>query len=312
MDATICNQSIRFYFNKLVIYIAIRYKRLSRKVRTGLDIHSGSSSGLLWSAKRLFKKIIFLPLICACSGSPVRAPIEDASPIPTRRIQQHVVGPGETLYSIAWRYDMDFRMLGQINNLSDSHHIHPGQVLVLDARLAPPPRRAAENKTVASRSLSTPRKTPVTKPVLTSPRLKEQAQPPAKSTSVVAADNRVQWRWPVNGGVISNFSANGGLNKGIDIRGELGEPVIAASDGIVVYAGSGLRGYGKLLIIKHNDKYLSAYAYNRELYAKEGQQVKAGEKIAEVGSYGSESPRLHFEIRYDGKPVNPLQYLPKQ
>ncbi len=295
-----------------MVYIAFGYNRRLLKVLIDLDIHSGFSRPVLAGVNRLFKKLIIVPLLCACSGNPARAPIVDATPIPTRRIQQHIVGPGETLYSIAWRYDMDFRTLGQINNLSDSHHIHPGQVLVLDARLAPPRRAVAKRSSSASSERPAARTPPAQKAPSAPVRLKEQAPAPPKPTPPIVTGNQLQWRWPVKGGVISNFSANGGLNKGIDIRGELGEPVIAASDGVVVYSGSGLRGYGKLLIIKHNDKYLSAYAYNRELYAKEGQQVKAGERIAEVGSYGSENPRLHFEIRYDGKPVNPLQYLPKQ
>jgi lipoprotein NlpD len=102
------------------------------------------------------------------------------------------------------------------------------------------------------------------------------------------------------------------LNKGVDIAGELGQPVLAASDGSVVYAGSGLRGYGELVIIKHSDTYVSAYGHNRRLLVREGQQVKAGQKIAEMGSTGTDRVKLHFEIRRQGKPVDPLQYLPRR
>ena len=120
------------------------------------------------------------------------------------------------------------------------------------------------------------------------------------------------WAWPANGVLISRFSSNGSLNKGIDIAGELGQPVLAASDGTVVYAGSGLRGYGELVIIKHSDTYVSAYGHNRRLLVQEGQKVKAGQKIAEMGSTGTDRVKLHFEVRRQGKPVDPLQYLPKR
>jgi lipoprotein NlpD len=120
------------------------------------------------------------------------------------------------------------------------------------------------------------------------------------------------WAWPAGGTVIGRFSSNGSLNKGIDIAGELAQPVLAASDGAVVYAGSGLRGYGELVIIKHSDTYVSAYGHNRRLLVQEGQQVKAGQTIAEMGSTGTDRVKLHFEIRRQGKPVDPLQYLPKR
>ena len=120
------------------------------------------------------------------------------------------------------------------------------------------------------------------------------------------------WAWPANGMLIGKFSSNGSLNKGIDIAGELGQPVLAAADGAVVYAGSGLRGYGELVIIKHSDAYVSAYGHNRRLLVREGQQVKVGQHIAEMGSTGADRVKLHFEIRRQGKPVDPLQYLPRR
>jgi lipoprotein NlpD len=118
--------------------------------------------------------------------------------------------------------------------------------------------------------------------------------------------------WPTNGRIISGFSATDPLRKGIDLAGQLGEPVVAADSGSVVYAGSGLAGYGELVIIKHNEQFLSAYGHNSKLLIKEGDAVKAGQKIAEVGSSGTDSNKLHFEIRKDGKPVDPLSYLPKR
>ncbi len=133
---------------------------------------------------------------------------------------------------------------------------------------------------------------------------------PPKSTSTATNDKVSSWKWPTKGRVIANFSNTEHGNKGIDIAGKRGQPVVATAKGQVVYAGSALRGYGNLLIIKHNDQYLSAYAHNDKLYVNEGQSVKAGEKIASMGSTGTDGVKLHFEIRYHGKSVNPKHYLP--
>lgn len=122
----------------------------------------------------------------------------------------------------------------------------------------------------------------------------------------------MSWNWPASGPVIERFSITGTVNKGIDLAGRKGEPVLATADGKVVYSGTGLVGYGNLVIIKHNDVYLSAYGHNSRLLVNEGQWVKAGQKIAEIGSTGTNRDKLHFEIRRHGKPVDPLQYLPKR
>jgi len=122
----------------------------------------------------------------------------------------------------------------------------------------------------------------------------------------------MSWKWPTGGPVIETFSTSGQVNKGIDLAGRKGEPVYAAADGKVVFSGPGLVGYGNLIIIKHNSSYLSAYGHNSRLLVKEGQFAKAGQKIAEIGSTGTNRDKLHFEIRRNGKPVNPLQYLPKR
>jgi lipoprotein NlpD len=122
----------------------------------------------------------------------------------------------------------------------------------------------------------------------------------------------VEWRWPASGRVLVPFNGNNGLNKGIDIDGNLGQPVLAAAAGEVVYAGSGLRGYGKLLIIKHNQNYLSAYAHNQRLLVQEGDVVKMGQRVADMGSSGTDRVKLHFEIRRDGTPVDPMRYLPRR
>ena len=138
------------------------------------------------------------------------------------------------------------------------------------------------------------------------------ASKPAPAPMPPAGPAPTGWGWPSNGILIGKFSSNGSLNKGIDIAGDLGQPVLAASDGTVVYAGSGLRGYGELVIIKHSDTYVSAYGHNRRLLVREGQQVKVGQTIAEMGSTGTDRVKLHFEIRRQGKPVDPLQFLPRR
>ncbi len=136
-----------------------------------------------------------------------------------------------------------------------------------------------------------------------------QASAPAAPSPALAADEDLDWMWPAKGKLVTGFSDTANL-KGIDIAGTMGQPVLASAAGRVVYAGSGLRGYGKLVIIKHNDKFLTAYAHNREIVVKEGQQVARGQKIAEMGNTDADQVKLHFEIRRLGRPMDPLRYLP--
>lgn len=136
--------------------------------------------------------------------------------------------------------------------------------------------------------------------------------PVAAPSTAPAATAITGWRWPTDGKIIDNFSAAEGGNKGVDISGSQGQPILATANGRVVYAGNALRGYGNLIIIKHNDDYLSAYAHNDTMLVREQQEVRAGQKIATMGSTGTSTTRLHFEIRYKGKSVNPLRYLPQR
>ncbi len=196
--------------------------------------------------------------------------------------QQHIVRTGETLFTIGWRYGEDARDLARWNKLGDGSLIYPGQVI----RLTPPAgeRRAsskAASKTTASRPL---------------PPIPTQAAPP--------------WSWPAAGRVSVEFGDRPGTGTGILIDGSTGQPVTAAATGTVVYSGSGLIGYGELIIVKHNDTYLSAYGHNASLLVREGQAIRKGQKIATMGEGPGGKPRLHFEIRRNGKPVNPRQYLP--
>lgn len=172
-------------------------------------------------------------------------------------------------------------------------------------KLLPAAGAAAVASSSASSSNHSNTSTSASAPVTPPP-----SAPPKAVTS--SSNTKGGWRWPTEGKVIENFSAAEGGNKGIDISGSRGQPVVAASSGRVVYAGNALRGYGNLIIIKHNDDYLSAYAHNDTMLVQEQQEVAAGQKIATMGSSGSSSVRLHFEIRYKGKSVNPLQYLPQQ
>ncbi|NQD95802.1 peptidoglycan DD-metalloendopeptidase family protein [Pseudomonas sp. CrR25] len=227
---------------------------------------------------------------------------------------QYVVRRGDTLYSIAFRFGWDWKALATRNGIVPPYLIRVGQVIRFDSHQQARP-------VVSTAAPVVPAPTPVkqpTAPIQSPP--KAAPSTPAAPIKVAPATTPVQpvqrsasgWAWPSNGAVIGRFSSNGSLNKGIDIAGELGQPVLAASDGSVVYAGSGLRGYGELVIIKHSDTYVSAYGHNRRLLVREGQRVKAGQTIAEMGSTGADRVKLHFEIRRQGKPVDPLQYLPRR
>ena len=187
---------------------------------------------------------------------------------------EHIVRRGETLYSIAWRYDRSPADLARWNGLGDGSLIYPGQVL----RLTPPTGAA-----VAAR----PRPLP--------------AIPDAPLPG---------WAWPSRGSVDVEFGGKPGPGTGILIGGRSGEPVRAAADGRVVYAGSGLIGYGQLIILKHNDTYLSAYGYTESVLVRENQTIKRGQRIATMGEGPERKPRLHFEIRQNGEPVDPRRYLP--
>jgi len=225
--------------------------------------------------------------------------VSDRHQPPSDKVRLHVVSVGETLFSIAWRYGLDYKDLAKHNGLALRDTIYPAQRLRLDVDLAVnkvtknPKRNATHSTTKTARKLI--KATPTLSP---RPKVKTQGS--------------LRWQWPAKGVLLTRFSSSNSLNKGIDIAGKLAQPVNSAGSGTVVYAGSGLRGYGKLLIIKHNDNYLSAYAHNSKLLVKEGDAVKVGQAIAKMGSSGTSRVKLHFEIRREGKPVDPLHYLPKQ
>ncbi|WP_119717666.1 peptidoglycan DD-metalloendopeptidase family protein [Cognatilysobacter tabacisoli] len=226
-----------------------------------------------------------------------------------------VVQRGDTLYGIAFRNGIDVRDLASWNGIGAPYTIYPGQRLRLYPRSGgytaasrPPPRPSAGAATVArapsTRQVAPPRAgaSPSAPP--------SRATPPAPVAARPPVDNGLRWRWPADGELLRGFVAGEPTRQGIDIAGAGGAPVRAAADGVVVYSGAGLVGYGELIIIKHDDAWLSAYGHNRKRLVNEGQLVKAGEQIAEMGRSGAARDMLHFEVRYNGKPVDPLVYLP--
>ncbi|MFO6419530.1 peptidoglycan DD-metalloendopeptidase family protein [Hylemonella sp. W303a] len=234
------------------------------------------------------------------------SPAAVVTPVPSSAIEAaggtdkpgyYTVKQGDNLYRIGLETGQHWKDLARWNGLPDGHQIAVGQVL----RVIPPGETPQPDDDAGDKTPSAPPATgtPTSRPV----------------TSVVvggdaASSGGLTWIWPVSGPVIASF--DGLKNKGLDLGGAAGEPVLAAADGRVVYAGSGLRGYGNLIIIKHNNTYLTAYAHNRALMVKEDQAVKRGQKIAEMGNSDADRVKLHFEVRRQGKPVNPAQYLPKR
>ena len=197
-----------------------------------------------------------------------------------------VVVAGDTLYSIAADVGIHYRQLAEWNNIRHPYVIRPGQRL----RVTRPDKLATATQQRSTKSPSRPKTL-------------SKAPPKAAATG--------PWVWPTDGPILARFTPNG-ANKGLDIGGKRGQPVRAAAAGQVVYQGSGLRGYGQLIIVKHNGEFLSAYAHCDRIYAEEGDVIKVGQKIAAMGGSGADRVKLHFEIRYRGSPVDPLKYLPRK
>lgn len=218
----------------------------------------------------------------------------------------HKVQKGDTLYSISWRYGQDYREVAAWNGIRPPYTINAGQRL----RVAPHTSDSlAQHKQPAQ--AKSPQQT-ASRPQTSSTIPSKKASVPtvASSSNKSAYPDKVRWAWPVKGKLINTFSKGNTGNKGLDIAGRHGMPIRAAGAGRVVYSGSGLSRYGNLLIVKHNENFLSAYAHNQKLLVKEGDFVKDRQVIAHMGSSGTDQAMLHFEIRYNGRPVNPLRYLP--
>jgi len=240
-------------------------------------------------------------------GNQVRPP---SAKKPAIQGEIYRVQAGDTLYSIAWRLGVDFRQLVEWNGITDPHHIVVGQVLRVQPTTKPrPPSGTPQTSSV----MAAPVPHPTPKPGEQSAHL--ETAPATRRTKPATVNGHLtaqlaQWEWPTDGKAVRAVSATGSI--GLEIRGARGQSVRAANNGQVVYAGSGLRGYGQLLIVKHDESFLSAYAHNDKLLVAEGQQVRRGQAIALMGDSGASEVMLHFEIRKGGKAVEPLQYLPKQ
>ncbi|ANG61544.1 hypothetical protein A8C75_03010 [Marinobacterium aestuarii] len=273
--------------------------------------------------------------LAACSGGyapvaerSINSKTSNSNSRPLPESGSYRVRKGDTLYSIAWRYSLDYRALARLNNIDSRYLIYVGQTLRLQSvqptvtKTSPVGASlplvvtplggsgsayasdsagsgAPQVGSTGSNTASVPDKPRAPATLVRAP-AKPQVVPAQKLT----------WRWPAEGPLLNGFSST--ATKGINIAGKAGDPVIAAGPGRVVYAGDGLRGYGILVIINHNQEFLSAYAHNSRVFVKENDMVNGGDKIAEVGSSGAARDMLHFEIRRDGQPVDPLRYLPKR
>lgn len=288
---------------------------------------------------------LLLPLIAGCASN-VSAPVVDRVVVPgsvqpalvETRAGYHTVRKGETLYSIALDYGYDHRDVAAWNKLDNPNVLKIGQQL----RIVPPdegapvavakPVKSSGPVEVKSAAASAPvntgsfkrepkggklaysdsalakaRQEAVTEnPAAVKPEVKPESSAVVERPASETGD--VEWIWPADGKLIAPYSEGG--SKGLDIAGQAGDPVVAASGGVVSYAGAGLRGYGNLVVLRHNASFLSVYAHNSKILVKEKQTVTRGQKIAEMGSSDAESPRLHFEIRRQGKPADPQKYLP--
>ena len=254
-------------------------------------------------------------LLGGCGSSP--------SPPPEPRpgtLSHYTVKRGDTLYSIAWRYGYDYRQVAAWNDIEPPYEIYPGDRLVIvtphynhwleerESPSGPPPSTRTTRRAPASSSAPQKTRKPEPAPERTTAKRSTPRKPPSAPDRDDPPDS---WHWPTEGRVVQGFNPRKG-KKGVDIRGSEGQPVHAAAGGQVVYSGDGLIGYGNLVIIKHDRTFLSAYGHNRKLLVKEGEKVGPRQRIAEMGQSSKTGSVLHFEIRRRGKPVDPMDYLPRK
>jgi lipoprotein NlpD len=214
--------------------------------------------------------------------------------------QSVTVRKGDNLYRLAVNNGISPLDLAMWNSVPPPYTIYPGQ------RLRLYPSAGSSGTRVATGTPTTVGRPPTS----AAGRRVEPTQAPPQPTGPAPVTSAIAWRWPADGGIVARYVAGDPTRQGIDLAGRAGQPVRAAGDGVVVYSGSGLVGYGELVIVKHDEQWLSAYGHNRRRMVAEGERVKAGQQIAEMGRTGADRDMLHFEIRYNGKPVDPLRYLP--
>lgn len=278
---------------------------------------------------KLFCCLILVINLFACSSRQSPAPVVTVyGSTPLNKLVQnsinaseYTVQAGETLYSIAWRANSDVRQIAKLNNISPPYNIYPNQKLILVANNEGKSTQASKNVHSSKKQTksSNPTSNQVVKKTVASSKKQAYGENVAKKEIVQDdlpktdfSQKISRWKWPVKGKIIDHFSSKEQGNKGIDIAGRRGTNIRATAGGKVVYAGSALRGYGKLVIIKHNDDYLSAYAHNDKILVKEQQLIKAGDIVAKMGDTDAQRVMLHFEVRFRGKSVDPLKYLPKK
>ena len=269
-------------------------------------------------------------VLSGCANKNRPAPVEDRSPNAARAPAKMVasgdnagkpgyysVKSGDTLIRIGMDNGQSWRDIARWNNIENPNLIETGQVL----RVTPPEETGVVVRPVSSTNVVTSpapantasapapaSNTASVRPPASAANPSNASTPTNNLANTDSAEDTVSFQWPTRGNVLAGFDEV--KNKGIDIAGKAGDPVLAAADGKVVYAGSGLRGYGNLVILKHNNTYLTAYAHNQSLLVKEDQTIKRGQKIAEMGNSDADQVKLHFEIRRQGKPVDPAKYLP--
>lgn len=285
------------------------------------------------ATRRLAVCVATTIILSACVDGGRVVPVTDRSLYPQPTGDHYVVQPGDTLYSIARRHGEDRRALAERNGIKPPFEIRVGQRLALGGRRPASAGNASSSAAstvsggdagpdadvfalpgvAAEKAEPVLLDAPVPEPAVALPAetAKRQGAAPVPPPRIVAepmpaAPRKGKWLWPARGKIARKFPAATGL----DIVGERGQAIVAAAPGRVVYGGSGLRGYGKLIIIKHNDEFLSAYAHNDKLLVQEGQRVQQGQKIAEMGMSGTDRVKLHFQIRRNGAPVDPLKFLP--
>ncbi len=253
-------------------------------------------------------------ILSGCLTRPPPVPVED---IRTHKVQKrtfwksasrakrvHTVQPGDSLYTIALSYHTHFRRIAWRNGLKPPYTIYPGQRLIVEPGVK---KMKSSRSGSAKKTLKSDNRKYSYKNSKTNKKLIHEKDGNSSNNKV-----SIEWVWPANGRVLQAFNQGRSPNKGIDILGRYGGPVYAAADGVVVYAGEGLRGYSKMLMILHEGGFLSAYGYNRRILVKENQAVKAGQQIAEIGSSSAHKGQLHFEIRVAGNPVDPQRHLPRR
>src|SRR5690554_2689350 len=298
-------------------------------------------------APQVWMLSLVLIFLSACGSRPEPAPVSSVYRGPSYHDyapaswseDTYTVRTGDTLYSIAFRANMDVREIAQLNSLVEPYRLYPEQVLTLkappsiakaskptintvrnkqieqsviveraDPVVSSPQTRYGENisKSAEARVESSAQRVATTPPVQVRPPV---PRPSPQERVIASAD--IRWQWPSKGNIVKRFSTREPMNRGLEFAGSKGDPIVAAAAGKIVYVGTALRGYGRLIIIKHNDDYITAYGHNDSILVQEQQWVEAGQQIATMGSSGRDNVRLRFELRLRGNSVNPENYLPR-